>query len=129
MSFQPSLASGDTVLNDNRMGILPPHVIPSEVEESYMKQYYLYIMASPSEVLYIGVTNDLKRRVYQHQNKLIDGFTKKYNCINLLYYEISNDINVIISREKQIKNWNRQKKLNLIQTQNPDFIDTSSMIN
>ena len=66
-----------------------------------MKQYYIYIMSNTSRVLYIGVTNDLIRRVYEHKKKLIKGFTKKYNVTKLVYYEIFDDIYSAIEREKQ----------------------------
>ena len=90
-----------------------------------MKEYYVYIMESFSGVLYIGMTNNLIRRVYEHQNELIDGFSKKYKCKKLVYFESSVDVNSIIAREKQIKKWSRIKKLNLIKTKNPDMKDLS----
>ena len=90
-----------------------------------MKEYSTYIMASRSRVLYIGVTNNLPRRVYEHKCELIDGFTKKYKCKRLVYFESSNDINTILAREKQLKNWNRQKKMNLINGMNPEWRDLS----
>ncbi len=74
-------------------------------------------------VLYIGVTNNLIKRVYQHKNKLADGFTSKYNINKLIYYEIFEDINEAIKREKQIKNWHREWKMNLIKKSNPKFND------
>jgi len=76
-------------------------------------------------VSYVGVTNDLQKRVYQHKNKLVDGFTQKYHVSKLVYYEITNDIKSAITREKQIKSWSRQKKVNLIKSTNPLFRDLS----
>lgn len=72
-----------------------------------MKSYFVYIMTNKSKTLYIGVTNNLQRRVYEHKNKLIDGFTKKYNITKLVYFEETNDVNQAIRREKQLKNWKR----------------------
>lgn len=89
------------------------------------KNYYLYIMASESGTLYTGITNDLGRRVWEHKNGAMDGFTKKYGCKKLVYYEYGSDINCIINREKQVKKWNRKKKEFLIKTINPGWIDLS----
>ena len=88
-----------------------------------MNHYYVYIMSSYSGVLYIGVTNDLLKRVYEHRNGLIEGFTKKYNIKRLVYYEETNDINIAIEREKQLKGWRRTKKETLIRKMNPEFKD------
>ena len=74
-------------------------------------------------VIYTGVTNDLKRRVYVHREKLIDGFTKKYNVNKLVYFEATNDINSAIQREKQIKAGSRQKKIDLINSMNKEWKD------
>ena len=75
-----------------------------------MKSYYVYIMSNQSNsVLYIGVTNDLIRRVYEHKNKLIEGFTKRYNLNKLVYFECVENVNVAIAREKQLKGWRRSK--------------------
>ena len=74
-------------------------------------------------ILYIGVTNNLLKRVDRHKNNLIDVFTKKYNVHNLVYYEQYNDISCAITREKQMKKWKRQWKINLIEKFNPDWID------
>ena len=75
------------------------------------KQYYIYIMTNKNNsVLYTGVTNDLMRRVYEHKNKLVDGFAKKYNIDKLVFYEIYSDVNDAIAREKQIKGGSRAKK-------------------
>ena len=81
-------------------------------------------MSNPkSSVLYVGITNDIRRRVYEHKNDLNDGFTKKYNCKDLMYYDILNDSNQAIAREKQLKNWHREWKWNLIQEENPNHLD------
>jgi putative endonuclease len=87
------------------------------------KEYFVYIMASVAKTLYIGVTNDLERRVYQHKRKLIPGFTSKYNVTRLVYYETTNDIDVAIIREKQLKGWLRSKKIDLIESDNPQWED------
>jgi len=85
------------------------------------KKYYLYIITNQSDTLYIGVTSNLEKRVYQHKNKLIPGFTSKYNLNKLIYFEEYNLPQEAIAREKQIKKWNRRKKINLIKTINPKF--------
>jgi len=90
-----------------------------------MKQYYVYIMTNKSRTLYAGVTNDLERRVYEHKQKLVPGFTAKYNIDRLVYYEATQDVNVAISREKQIKGWLRAKKIALIESMNPKWADLS----
>ena len=82
-------------------------------------------MTNRSKTLYTGVTNDLMRRVYEHKNKMIEGFTKKYNITKLVYYEETNDIQAAISREKQIKGWLRGKKIALIESVNPKWNDLS----
>jgi putative endonuclease len=86
--------------------------------------YYVYVLANRnSKTLYVGVTNDLVRRVYEHKQKLVDGFTKKY-CIDILvYYEVTNDVISAIEREKQIKKWNRAWKVRLIEKINPNWAD------
>ena len=78
-----------------------------------------------NRVLYTGVTNDLKRRVYEHKNKLVEGFTKKYNIGKLVYHEVCEDIEGAILREKQIKGWLRVKKIALIESINPEWRDLS----
>ncbi len=90
-----------------------------------MKNFYVYIMSNKSKTLYIGVTNDLVRRVYEHKNKMIDGFTKKYNLNILIYFEVVNSVEEAIRREKQLKNWHRQWKINLIESINKDWKDLS----
>ncbi len=84
--------------------------------------YFIYIVTNKNKtVLYIGVTNDLQRRVYEHEHELIPGFTKKYNCHYLIYYEHFQDINDAIEREKVLKKWRREKKENLIREFNPNW--------
>jgi putative endonuclease len=90
-----------------------------------MKQYYVHIMTNNSRTLYTGVTDDLVRRVYEHRNKLIEGFTRKYNITRLVYYEITSDVRAAIQREKQIKGWLRKKKIALIEAANPEWKDLS----
>ncbi|MBE9541628.1 MAG: GIY-YIG nuclease family protein [Proteobacteria bacterium] len=88
------------------------------------RQYYIYIMTNKNNtVLYTGITNDLKRRVYEHKEKLVDGFTKKYNVTKLVYYEVFEDPENAILREKQIKAGSRQKKINLINSVNGEWLD------
>ena len=96
------------------------------IQEKYEmhKQPAVYILASERNgTLYIGVTSDLVKRIWQHKNDLIDGFTKKYQVHCLVYYEILSDMNEAIKREKQIKKWNRQWKLTLIEKDNPIWKD------
>jgi len=88
-----------------------------------MAQFYVYIMSNRSKTLYTGVTNNLERRVCEHKEKMVPGFTAKYNITKLVYYEETPDINVAIAREKQIKGWLRIKKIRLIEEQNPDWQD------
>ncbi|NDJ25215.1 GIY-YIG nuclease family protein [Nostoc sp. B(2019)] len=90
-----------------------------------MHEYYVYLMSNKSKTLYTGVTNDLHRRVYQHKQKLVPGFTQKYNITKLVYYEETSDIKVAIEREKQIKGWLRAKKIALIESVNPEWQDLS----
>ena len=80
-------------------------------------------MTNLSRTLYTGVTNNLVRRVYEHKNKLIEGFTKKYNITRLVYFEVFNNIEDAIRREKQIKGWVRKKKIELIESVNPEWKD------
>jgi len=87
-------------------------------------QYYVYILASKRNgTLYIGVTSDLVKRVYEHKNNIMEGFTKKYNIHKLVYYENTNGVESAIRREKQLKKWNRKWKINLIENSNPEWID------
>jgi putative endonuclease len=88
-----------------------------------VSQYYVYIMASRSGVLYAGVTNDISRRVGEHKEGQIPGFTKRYRVNRLVYYESFQDVNAAIAREKQIKSWRREKKGKLIEATNRDWND------
>ncbi len=88
------------------------------------KTYYVYILSSKRNgTLYIGVTNDLERRLYEHRNNLIEGFTNKYNVHHLVYYEDVNDIQSALQREKQLKRWTRKWKIELIEKVNPEWRD------
>ena len=88
--------------------------------------FYIYILSNwTNKVIYIGVTNNLSRRLFEHKNKLHDGFSKKYNLNKLVYYELFFDINDAIRREKEIKKWRREKKNILIESLNPDWKDLS----
>jgi putative endonuclease len=94
------------------------------LQQMYTKNYYVYILASKRNgTLYIGVTNNLKKRVYEHRNDLIEGFTKKYQVHRLVWYEHSQDIHGVIKREKQLKAWKRQWKMRLIEEMNPEWED------
>ena len=89
-------------------------------------QYYVYILANwDDSVLYIGVTNNLKCRLYEHKNHLADGFTKKYNVDKLVYYEYTSDVYAALEREKQLKGWTRRKKMALVTKENPEWNDLS----
>ncbi len=91
-----------------------------------MQEYSVYIMTNHSGTLYVGVTNDLQRRVYEHRQKLIPGFTAKYNIVRLVYFEVTPDVRTAIEREKQIKGWLRAKKIALIESVNPNWDDLSA---
>lgn len=89
-----------------------------------MKDYFVYILASKiGGTIYVGVTNDLVRRVYEHKQKFVEGFTKKYGVATLVYYEVHSDIEAAITREKQLKKWNRAWKVRLIEEANPNWDD------
>ncbi len=92
-----------------------------------MRQYYVYILSNKyNTVLYTGVTNDIERRVYEHQQKLNKGFTSKYNCHKLVWFEDHEDVLAAIHREKQIKKWLRTWKNQLIEKENPQWTDLSN---
>ena len=93
-----------------------------------VKTYYVYIMTNRSKTLYVGITSELVRRVYEHKLKLLEGFTKKYNITKLVYFENTTDVMAAISREKQIKGWLRRKKIVLIESVNPSWKDLSEDI-
>ena len=94
--------------------------------EPMNKTCAVYIMTNYSETsLYIGVTSNLQRRIWEHKNKAVDGFTKKYNVDRLVYYELTDSIETAINREKQLKRWHRDWKINLIKEMNPEFRDLS----
>jgi len=87
-------------------------------------QYYIYILASKKNgTLYVGITSDLIKRIYEHKNDLAEGFTKKYSIHNLVYFEVTESVESAIMREKQLKKWNRAWKINLIEKNNPAWND------
>jgi putative endonuclease len=91
-----------------------------------MKSYFVYIIANPTNsTIYIGVTNDLQRRIWEHQNKVVKGFPSSYNVTRLMYYETYSDARSAIEREKQLKRWRRDKKESLIKVFNPERRDLS----
>ncbi len=92
----------------------------------YIKKYYVYIMSNKAHRLYIGVTSTLEERVFQHKNKVLEGFTSRYNFDRLAYFEVFTNIRSAIDREKQLKGWTRAKKLALIEAQNPWWHDLSA---
>ena len=94
-----------------------------------MKNYYVYMLTNkPRGTLYIGVTNNLARRVHEHKNELFPGFTKKYGLKMLVYVQQYDDIGAAISLEKRLKGWHRQWKINLIEQQNPGWFDLSEKL-
>ncbi|MFH1611547.1 MAG: GIY-YIG nuclease family protein [Patescibacteria group bacterium] len=89
-------------------------------------QYFVYIMANKKNgTIYVGMTSDLEKRVYEHKNNLVEGFTKKYSCHALVYFEDTPDVYEALSREKRLKKWNRQWKIELIEKDNPSWDDLS----
>lgn len=91
-----------------------------------MKIYFIYILASKKHgILYIGVTNNLKRRIYEHKNGIIEGFTKRYFVKNLVWYDSTDSIESALTREKQMKLWKREWKINIIEKNNPEWKDLS----
>jgi putative endonuclease len=123
-SFPPS-----TPLNNKKPRDAECHPERSEGSHNFMKAFYVYMMTNRSRVvLYTGITNSLMRRVWQHQNGEIGGFTKSYKVDRLVYYERFNDPRDAIAREKEIKAWRRAKKNALVETMNPKWADLSPML-
>ena len=90
---------------------------------------YIYIISNwNNKVIYVGMTNDLERRIYEHKNKIFEGFSKKYNLNKLVYYEHTNDVNAAIRKEKEIKKWRREKKNKLIESMNSEWKDLAEEI-
>jgi len=91
------------------------------------KTYYVYLLTNwNNKVMYVGVSNNLERRLYEHKNKLVKGFTEKYNVNKLVYFEETQDVTAAIAREKEIKKWRREKKNQLVNRMNPNWEDLSS---
>ena len=90
------------------------------------RSYYVYLLTNRNNrVMYVGVTNNLERRVYEHKHKLVQGFTEKYNVNKLVYFEETGDVEAALTREKQIKKWRREKKNRLVCSINPEWRDLS----
>jgi putative endonuclease len=90
-------------------------------------RYYVYLVTNwNNKVMYLGVTNNVERRLYEHKNKLVKGFTEKYNVNKLVYFEETQDVTAAIAREKEIKKWRREKKNQLVNRMNPNWKDLSS---
>jgi putative endonuclease len=102
-----------------------PQRTPSRVELVFIprRPYYVYIVASVSRTIYVGVTNDLARRMHEHHTKAADGFTAKYNVNRLVWYEVTGNVSAAIAREKQIKSYSRKKKIDLIEAENAGWRD------
>ena len=93
------------------------------------KTYAVYILTNYHQTtFYIGVTGNLQKRIWEHKNKVVEGFTKKYNVDKLVYYELSESVETALNREKQLKNWHREWKINLIREINPEFKDLSESL-
>ena len=93
------------------------------------KTYAVYILTNYNETtFYIGVTSDLQKRIWEHKNNVVEGFTKKYNVNKLVYYELTDNVETALNREKQLKRWHRQWKINLIKEVNPEFKDLSESL-
>jgi putative endonuclease len=92
------------------------------------RKYYVYILTNwNNTVLYVGVTSNLTRRIYEHKNKVVSGFTEKYNLSKLVYFQETNDVLSAITREKEIKRWRRDKKADLVSSMNPEWRDLSEL--
>ena len=91
-----------------------------------MNEYFVYILTNHSRMLYVGVTNNLKRRVYEHRSKIIPDYASRYNITQLVYFESTPNVTAAIAREKQIKGWLRWRKIELITSKNPRWIDLSA---
>ena len=110
------------------MSVINGTVISSKARNLLLEKiYFVYLLASKSRRLYVGVTNNLERRLYEHKHKLVDGFTKSYNIDRLVFFESTSDVRVAIEREKEIKKWRREKKIALIEAMNPIWNDLSEV--
>lgn len=92
------------------------------------RQFFVYIIASRSKAIYIGVTNNLERRIQEHKSALTSGFAARYHIVRLIYFEEFQDVRDAIAREKQLKAWRREKKINLIEAMNPEWLDLAACL-
>jgi putative endonuclease len=100
--------------------------VEQETHMAQEKQFYVYLLTNwNNKVMYVGVTNNLERRVYEHKNKLVKGFTEKYKVDKLVYFEETSDASAALAREKEIKKWRREKKNKLVMGMNPQWADLS----
>ena len=94
---------------------------------TWSHNYYVYLLTNwNNKVIYVGMTNDLQRRIYEHKNKSVRGFTSRYNVNKLVYFEHMTDVLLAIAREKEIKKWRREKKNRLVESMNPEWKDLSA---
>jgi putative endonuclease len=111
----------EVVVGNPSLGVIPE---VCNRESKFMNSYYVYILASKKNgTLYVGVTNNLVKRVYEHKNNMVKGFTQKYGVHKLVYFEQTEDIKIAIEQEKKIKKWNRDWKIRLIKKTNPEWKD------
>jgi putative endonuclease len=100
--------------------------MPLWTDDGQLKQFAVYVMSNQSTTVYTGVTNDLRRRVVEHKSGEVPGFTQKFHCDRLVYFELHDDIRFAIEREKKIKGWNRERKIALVKEKNPEWRDLSA---
>ena len=118
----PHTLSSRTRTRRGRGGIFPNTTCPPRYAHP-VGSYFVYILSSRGRVLYVGVTNDLRRRVLEHKAHLVPGFTQRYNVDRLVYFEATANVQAALAREKEIKGWRREKKVALIEAENPEWRD------
>ena len=122
LSFRPK----GEILPTTRANTFRRKAARNDITKTMSHTYYVYLLTNWNDkVMYVGMTNDLKRRIHEHKTKAVKGFTAKYNVHKLVYFEETTDVHVAIAREKEIKKWRRQKKNALVQSMNPEWRDLS----